>query len=112
MKSMLIQVDDHGIIYQALKFVCPGCATSPSGATGLHILPVNTEETSPSWDFDGNLDAPTITPSILTRTGRDNAFVCHSFLKNGIFEFLNDCTHELVGKKVPIPDLPDWVVNE
>ena len=113
MKSLLKQVDDHGLIYQALMFVCPGCVeeyTKNTGSTGLHILAVNSLSKSPSWNFDGNLELPTLSPSILTRHGEGR--VCHSFLKAGMFEFLTDCTHSLAGQKVLIPDLPEWVLIE
>jgi len=104
MKSMLRSVNDHGVKYSALMFVCPGCALD--GHSGLHILPVNTNGTkSPSWEWDGNLDEPTLSPSILTHS----LGVCHSYLKAGVFQFLSDCTHELAGTSVPIPDLPEWV---
>lgn len=109
MRSQLRTVDDHGAIYTCLAFVCPGCIDD-GGGSGLHMLPVNTTEASPAWDWDGNLDAPTISPSILT--GRDTNKVCHSFLKAGVFEFLGDCTHSLAGQHVPMPDLPDWAVRE
>lgn len=110
MKSRLRTVDDRGKIYTALMFVCPGCiAGGPEGYEGLHSLPVNVEGEfdKPSWDWDGNLEAPTLSPSILSR----GYGVCHSFLRQGIFEFLTDSTHPLAGQKVPIPDLPEWVVN-
>lgn len=110
MKSMLRTVNDHGLRYEALMFVCPGCSVDETRSTGLHMLPVNSKEKSPSWDFDGNLEAPTLSPSILT--GRNSKNVCHSFLKAGVFRFLNDSTHSLAGQKVPIPDLPDWVIKE
>jgi hypothetical protein len=110
MKSMLRNIDDHGVKYQALMFVCPGCASVGDKSTGLHILPVNTNDKSPSWNFDGNLEAPTLTPSILT--GRGTSEICHSFLRGGVFNFLTDSTHPLSGQQVPIPDLPDWVTQE
>ncbi len=110
MKSMLRTVNDHGVSYQALMFVCPGCQADDRGSTGLHLLPVNSPQHQPSWEWDGNLEAPTLSPSILT--GKDSPNICHSYLRNGVFEFLGDCTHPLVNQHVPIPDLPDWVVNE
>lgn len=114
MKSELVTVNDHGKTYTALKFMCPGCAFG--FATGLHILPVNTSNTSPSWNWDGNLEAPTLSPSILTHgvkapNGDMIAPRCHSYLRAGVFQFLGDCEHELVNQHVPMPDLPDWVVN-
>lgn len=107
MKSKLVPVNDHGVHYDCLAFVCPGCDDTHSG---LHMLPVNTTEHSPSWDWDGNLEAPTLTPSILTKWM--GTTVCHSFLRAGVFEFLGDCTHALAGQSVPIPDLPDWFIEE
>lgn len=111
MKAMLRSVDDHGVVYQALMFVCPGCETLDDHGTGLHMLPVNSPQKSPSWDFDGNLEAPTLSPSILSYKD-DPKRRCHSFLVAGVFEFLSDCGHSLVGQKVPIPDLPDWIIHE
>jgi hypothetical protein len=74
------------------------------------MLPVSdTKGKRPQWDFDGDLEAPTLSPSIKT-TPYDGS-VCHSFLRNGVFEFLGDCTHSLKGQHVPMPDLPDWVVD-
>ena len=79
------------------------------------MLPVNTDLKSPAWTWDGNLEAPTLSPSILTHTepyvdGKGTG-ICHSFISAGIVEFLGDCTHSLAGQKVPLPELPDWFVN-
>lgn len=111
MKTSLREVDDHGVKYTALMFVCPGCKSAGrEGYEGLHMLPVNSPHIDkPSWDWDGNLEFPTLTPSILTRGGHlGKNGVCHSFLKNGVFVFLTDCTHDLVGQNVLMPDLPTW----
>lgn len=120
--SQIRQVDDHGHIYQGLTFICPGCALD--GQTGLHMLPVSGDipEGRARWDFNGNLEAPTLSPSILTRAAHRRAkkdgewidigeFVCHSFLRNGVFEYLSDCTHALSGQSVPVPPLEDWMVQ-
>lgn len=107
MKAQLRTCHDGEVSYPTLAFVCPGCALN--GSSGLHLLPVNTTVTSPSWDWDGNLEAPTISPSILT--GKDSAYICHSFLKAGVFVFLGDCTHALANQSVPMPDLPDWFTH-
>lgn len=106
---MIRTINDHGVKYDALAFVCPGCINM-HGGSGLHLLPVNTSEKTPSWDWNGSLDNPTLNPSILT--GKDSPNICHSFLLDGVFEFLSDCTHELAGQKVELPDLPDWFVEE
>lgn len=104
MKSTIRVIDDHGVRYQALAFVCPGCNND------LHLLPVNTTEHSPSWEWDGNLEAPTLFPSIKTEWGNETTgiHVCHSFLRAGVFEYLSDCTHQYANQHIPLPDLPDW----
>lgn len=105
MKSMLRTVNDHGETYTVLMFVCPGCAADGFG-TGLHMLPVNSQH-SPNWNWDGDLEHPTLSPSILSRSRKDR--ICHSFLEKGVFRFLGDCTHSLANQQVEIPDLPGWV---
>lgn len=119
MKSLLRNVVADGISYTALMFVCPGCvAGGTDGYEGVHSLPVNSDLSTigrPSWIWDENLEAPTLSPSILThgykdpKTGDMIKPRCHSFLKAGVFEFLSDSEHSLSGQKVPIPDLPEWV---
>ncbi len=47
MKSMLRHVDDHGLQYNCLMFVCPGCIEM-YGGSGLHMLPVNSDVKNPS----------------------------------------------------------------
>lgn len=112
-KSILRNVQSGGLEYRALMFWCPGCEyLDDEGGRhgGLHMLPIKpTSVEGPSWDWDGNLDQPTLSPSILTRYG---TLVCHSFLKQGIFEFLGDCTHQYANMKIPIPDLPQWVLDD
>lgn len=107
MKSSLRHIDDHGVKYDALAFWCPGCENE-HGGRGLHMLPVNSTVKTPSWTWDGDLEAPTLSPSILTHIGDE---VCHSFLRVGVFEFLSDCTHRHAGKHVPMPDLPGWAAR-
>lgn len=109
MKSMVRHIDDHGLKYDGLMFVCPGCALM-HGNSGLHMLPINSTEKKPSWEWDGNLEAPTLSPSILT--GKDTPNICHSFLRGGVFEYLGDCTHALKEQHVPLPDLPAWTYED
>ncbi len=109
MKSMLRQVDDHGIQYNCLAFICPGYIEMVGGS-GLHMLPVNSTVKKPQWEWDGDLIRPTLSPSILTGKGQPK--ICHGFLREGIFEFLGDCTHSLANQKIEIPDLPSWMTDE
>jgi hypothetical protein len=67
------------------------------------------------WQFDGNVESPTFSPSINIRIGPypsddENAGridVCHYFLRGGQLQFLSDCTHSLSGQTVPLPLLPE-----
>lgn len=112
-KAVLRGIDDKDGRYDGLMFCCPGCASTREGYDGLHLLPVTGDGTKrPTWTWDGNLEAPTLSPSILTRFNWDGReIVCHSFLRAGVFEFLTDSTHALAGQQVPIPPLPTWATR-
>jgi uncharacterized protein DUF6527 len=74
---------------------CPGCQ-EVHGITDL-------------WQFDGNTEQPTISPSILVQGGRQGSdHVCHSFVKAGRWEFLGDSTHALAGQTVDVVPFPEW----
>lgn len=81
--AALRTVRDGGTSYDLLWFWCPGCDEA-------HAVPVTGPK---AWTFDGNLDAPTLSPSLLCRRGGDS--VCHSFVRAGRMQFLGDCTHAL-----------------
>lgn len=100
---------------------CPACEethhvriTAPSG----------------NWTFDGNMEAPTFTPSVrvtgkqgINKEGRwtgeykcgpDGKALdlnCHCFITAGNIIFLPDSTHELKGKTVPLPDVPTFATE-
>lgn len=76
-------------------FWCDGCKE-------LHPFTCGNSNGRPTWQFDGNLEKPTFHPSLLM-VGAG----CHLFLKEGIIEYLNDCTHHLKGQKVPLPLIPE-----
>lgn len=111
--------DGNGGTGTSLYMWCPGCED-------VHAVEV--AEPASRWEWDGNLDAPTISPSIKV-TGvqwdADISFhkprhavatggqtICHSFVKQGHWEFLSDCTHVLVGQTVPMVAVPDWLIRE
>lgn len=107
--------DGHAKIY------CPGCEDS-------HYLVVESKQGS-CWSFNNDVERPTFSPSLLVKTGhyvsgrpqppdcyhcnRDrleddmgySCGICHSFIRAGKIEFLNDCTHNLAGQTVELPDL-------
>ena len=56
------------------------------------------------WIFNGDYQRPTFSPSILANKDRHDPDrpLCHSFLENGHWRFLADCTHDLAGQTVPM----------
>lgn len=93
---------------------CPGCDL-------LHRVQFVGEDgvvpEGPVWTFDGNVESPTVQPSILVKRtyGPDHEKVeqvCHSYLTAGVWQFLDDCTHALKGQHVPLPPLPEWVTRK
>lgn len=85
-------------------FFCPGCRcehgvwTSKAASNGAR------------WTWNGDMVRPTFSPSLVVTTempqGREAPAKvvtrCHSFVRDGQIQFLDDCTHELRGKTVPL----------
>ena len=111
-----------------VAFLCPGC-------NRFHAITVDTDEAAtqnvPKWHWNGDGDKPTFKPSVSVRGVRDNltdleweelmertagereamladkatSFVCHSYVRDGMIEFLHDSTHALAGQTVPLLDV-------
>lgn len=104
-----------------VEYYCPGC-------NEMHR--VSTDLSAPHhWAFDGNIESPTLSPSILIRTGHyvpgykgDDCWctwnkehpdepapfkcgICHSFVRDGKIQYLSDCTHELAGQTVDMAEI-------
>ena len=79
-------------------FFCPGCECG-------HW--VRTRGPSPCWTWNGDVERPTFSPSLLSRRTSEHPrdFNCHAFVRDGRIEFLTDCDHLLSGQTV---DLPEW----
>jgi len=100
------------------SFECPGCKFT-------HFI--NTDPRNPAknkeksvWGFNGNMDRPTFTPSILFRVGKyvpdltpeqithaeemgpESNLVCHSYVMDGIIKILPDSTFN-GGKSFELP---------
>jgi len=123
-------IDEVPIVSKVLRnkddscwsFFCPGCEV--------------THNFYDSWVFNGDLERPTVEPSIKVEycryplvdpttgdfaRGADGEYIldehrmlrgakkmtCHSFIRDGMIRFLADCTHGLAGKTVPLLDVPD-----
>jgi hypothetical protein len=96
-----------------LTFWCPGCEKGHTVRFG------GTE----AWDWNGDVDKPTLTPSVLVnahrssfsepgtpRTKRDQKR-CHSFVRDGKIEYLSDSEHELADHVVDMVALPERYKN-
>lgn len=118
-RSMKIHDTDQDGVYH---FFCPGCECvhwfSTTGNTPHGTM------TGPKWTWNGDREKPTVRASILVRHyqypktdpdpekwtfengkvvgGKD--IVCHSFITDGKIQYLNDCTHDLKGQTVDLPD--------
>lgn len=87
-----------------LFFLCPGCEM-------LHPVRVDRTSQLPSWDWNGDVNKPTFSPSILVQFNwgeKREERRCHSFVRDGRIEFLSDCTHALAGQTVDLPDIGDY----
>jgi hypothetical protein len=78
------------------SYSCPGCGLR-------HIVNVDRNRPGPCWEWNGDKERPTISPSVNVRweyAGVER--ICHHFVRNGSIEFLSDSTHKLAGQTVPL----------
>lgn len=103
-----------------IEFFCPGC-------NARHAIVI------PGWSWNGDVDRPTFTPSLLSRSGHylyggntpGNCYCdfaerhpeaakgctfkclrCHLYVTDGRIQFLNDCSHALAGQTVDMLECP------
>lgn len=60
----------------------------------------------PKWSWNGSVEKPTFRPSLLVYPHHDQKR-CHSFITDGMIQFLDDCEHDLKGQTVEIPDVDE-----
>lgn len=87
---------DESNAWEDIRFWCPGCGR-------LHSFRVRAPG-GPVWSWDGNIDAPTFSPSLLV-DGPEPEGRCHLFLIGGRIRFLDDCWHPLRGQLVDVPEM-------
>jgi hypothetical protein len=86
----------NGTKYHHTQYLywCPGCGYE-------HAFALKSE--GGHHDFNMDLNNPTVSPSLL------QDFVpaqrCHSYIKNGMIQFLNDCHHPLRGQTIELPEI-------
>jgi hypothetical protein len=93
-KLKVIDAQPSGKIY---VFECPACKYGHPFHVGV--------PGSPSWEFNGSLDKPTFSPSLLVNQ-HDPSRLCHSFVRDGNIQFLADSWHKR-SDTVPLPEAED-----
>lgn len=85
-----------------LKFYCLACKES-------HIVCVGKKSYwRQIWTFNNDYNKPTINPSILVSVNYPNyTSICHSFIKEGKIQYLNDCTHNMKGTTIELLDIDE-----
>lgn len=91
-------------IVEYYSFYCPGCKHQ-------HVYTICNDGSQ--WSFNGNMESPSFTPSLLNRmevknenTGKyEEKERCHLYVTDGKIKFLSDCHHELAGKTVELPEI-------
>jgi hypothetical protein len=88
---------------EAYLFYCPACECA-------HRIQSDKTKT-PCWEFNNDLDNPTVSPSIRVRHYSNKLkkkLNCHTFVKNGQIQYCSDCNHKFKNKTVEIPDWEDY----
>lgn len=94
----------HEIADKHYAFWCEGCDES--------------HQFTDQWEFNHDFDKPTLNPSYLTWNDPNpnvdpkndpdgkyrNGFRCHSFIRDGMIQYLDDCTHALAGQTVAMKE--------
>jgi hypothetical protein len=74
---------------------------------GQHLIPI------PRWNFNGNVDSPTFTPSVNESCNppghphfqpQAKSSRCHFVVTDGMIAYQGDCTHDLAGQTLPLED--------
>jgi len=92
------------------RFRCPACGfshcfyTHPDDELKAELGPRPDNPTKFGWDFNGDFEKPTFTPSLLGEV--DEGVICHLNLTNGVLIYHNDCTHALRNQQVPLEAKP------
>lgn len=113
--AKFVQGDKNGIHESYLGpdylFKCVGCGCDHG------IWTTDKNRNNAIWSFNEDLEKPTVSPSILVHyptyrevkdgvgvKGTEYNHICHSFINDGKIQYLSDCTHELAGQTIDLPE--------
>lgn len=102
--DVLAKLYGQDTVSHGLWFHCPGCGR------GHRVMTKEYNDGPTQWEWNGDLVKPTFSPSILTwwTEGEEKKDCrCHSFVTDGMIQFLSDCTHALAGQTVPLQPWDD-----
>lgn len=78
--------------------------------TRERVIPIQTSGTregTPNWTWNGDVEQPTLRPSLNTKWegGDGRVIICHSHVEGGHAHFLSDTTHEYSGHDIRLLDV-------
>lgn len=81
-------------------FWCPAC----ENCHAYYVEQPNGSNKA-QWQFNGNIEKPTFTPSLLayrTLSNGQRETICHLFVTDGLIQYQGDCPHKLAGQTIPM----------
>jgi hypothetical protein len=76
-----------------------------------HCIPAKPVKEERVWQFDGNFDCPTFSPSVrhfLTDPEtKQEKTTCHYIIEKGMIKYQGDCEHKLSGQTIPMQNIPE-----
>lgn len=100
-KELIYKDEETGEVWHhQFIYWCAGCGYE-------HAFALRSE--GGHHEFNGDLNVPTVSPSLLEN--RVPGKLCHSFIKAGVIQYLNDCHHHLRGMIMQLPDI-DFELNK
>lgn len=107
----LVRLDKKYYPREDFGYWCPGCDS------GHEIAVSQPNHSGAKWTFNGDMERPTFSPSLHLKINTPDmgkyyqpdveSTVCHCFVRDGMIQFLGDCTHALRGQTVPMPNIPE-----
>jgi len=85
------ECEPEDVVFLELNF------PSPAGRIMIPVMIKGTREGTANWTWNGDTEKPTLRPSVLTT---NHKLRCHSFVKDGQAQFLEDSKHDLAGQTV------------
>lgn len=94
-KFKLVEYKHDGVVHlRQYHYMCPGC-------NYIHAIRIKADGGVHNFNMD--LNNPTVSPSVLQDFVPDQK--CHSYINNGMIQFLSDCDHSLAGQTVELPEI-------